>query len=159
MHTPDVLKYGDRFLKRSIEWITEDIWTVPGACGIWAPKDILAHLASYELLLADVLRSLDQDVVGDTLAQMWEQGSQFNDVQVSTRKGHRVEDVLAEYERAHLECLSLALGLEKGVLTRTGALPWYGEEYDLEDYIVYSSYGHKREHGAQMNLFRDRMGH
>jgi hypothetical protein len=28
-------------------------------------------------------------------------------------------------------------------------------EYSLDDYIVYSSYGHKREHGAQINVFKD----
>jgi hypothetical protein len=38
---------------------------------------------------------------------------------------------------------------------QNGALPWYGAEYDLEDFIAYSFYGHKREHTAQINVFRD----
>ena len=36
-----------------------------------------------------------------------------------------------------------------------GTLPWYGPEYDLEDFIAYTFYGHKREHMAQVNVFLD----
>ena len=36
-----------------------------------------------------------------------------------------------------------------------GTLLWYGAEYDLEDYIAYTFYGHKREHMAQVNVFLD----
>ena len=38
-----------------------------------------------------------------------------------------------------------------------GTLPWYGEEYDLEDFIIYTFYGHKREHSAQIAAFRDQL--
>ena len=30
-------------------------------------------------------------------------------------------------------------------------------EYSLEDFIVYTFYGHKREHSAQIAAFRDRL--
>jgi hypothetical protein len=36
-----------------------------------------------------------------------------------------------------------------------GLLAWYGAEYDLEDVVAYSQYGHKREHGAQVNVYKD----
>ena len=39
-----------------------------------------------------------------------------------------------------------------------GTLPWYGAEYSVDDYITYAIYGHKREHIAQVNVFRDRIG-
>ena len=35
-----------------------------------------------------------------------------------------------------------------------GMLPWYGAATDLEDFIVYSIYGHKREHAAQIAAYR-----
>jgi hypothetical protein len=38
---------------------------------------------------------------------------------------------------------------------KSGLLPWYGAEYDLEDYITYAFYGHKREHCAQIAVYRD----
>lgn len=40
----------------------------------------------------------------------------------------------------------------------TGTLPWYGAEYALDDFVVYTFYGHKREHSAQIAVFRDRSG-
>ena len=33
-------------------------------------------------------------------------------------------------------------------------LAWYGDAYDLDDFIAYMYYGHKREHAAQIKLFR-----
>jgi hypothetical protein len=36
-----------------------------------------------------------------------------------------------------------------------GTLPWYGMEYALDDYIVYTFYAHKREHAAQIGVFKD----
>ena len=38
-----------------------------------------------------------------------------------------------------------------------GTLPWYGAEYSLDDFIVYTYYGHKREHAAQIAAFRDHL--
>jgi hypothetical protein len=43
------------------------------------------------------------------------------------------------------------------ILHRPGVLPWYGKEYDLEDFIVYTFYGHKREHCAQIAAYRDQL--
>jgi hypothetical protein len=33
----------------------EMAWETPGACGVWSVKDIIAHLASYERVLVDIL--------------------------------------------------------------------------------------------------------
>lgn len=46
-------------------------------------------------------------------------------------------------------------GFSRDMLRKVGALPCYGAEYDLEDFIVYSFYGHKREHCAQIAVYRD----
>ena len=37
-----------------------------------------------------------------------------------------------------------------------GSIPWYGAEYCLDDYIVYTNYAHKREHCGQIDVFGDR---
>ena len=42
-------------------------------------------------------------------------------------------------------------------LRRPGTIPRYGEGYSLEDLEVYQYYGHKREHRAQVDVFRDRL--
>ena len=61
----------------------------------------------------------------------------------------------AEYEEAHRTTLSLLAEIPMIERRRNGALPWYGAEYDLEDFIVYTFYGHKREHAAQIAFYRD----
>lgn len=153
MHMLDVLKYGNRTWIASLERLPGHAWEIPGACGHWSPKDILAHLASYELLLADVFQSLTDGSVGQTLTALRDQGDGFNDAQVSARSAHTVEQLQDEYNAAHRVSLARAAVIDSAILTRTGALEWYGSEYDLEDYVVYSSYGHKREHAAQINAF------
>ena len=51
--------------------------------------------------------------------------------------------------------MRIAHELPAARFTVTGFLPDYGEEYDLQDYIAYAFYGHKREHSAQIAVFRD----
>lgn len=45
--------------------------------------------------------------------------------------------------------------IDAAVRREPGRLPWYGMEYALDDYLVYQFYGHKREHAAQIQAFRD----
>ncbi len=47
--------------------------------------------------------------------------------------------------------------LSSETLRQNGTLPWYGEGYALDDFLVYAYYGHKREHSAQIAAFRDRL--
>jgi hypothetical protein len=56
---------------------------------------------------------------------------------------------------AHQEAMRWAAQIPEARQRETGTLPWYGDEYALDDFVVYSFYGHKREHGAQINAFRD----
>lgn len=96
MNALDVLRYGHQTVLQTIDGMPDDEWETPNVCGVWSSKDIVSHLASFEL--------------------------------------------------AHVEVLNGLLGKNDG------------PEYDLEDFIVYTSYGHKREHCAQIKLFRKRLG-
>jgi hypothetical protein len=51
--------------------------------------------------------------------------------------------------------MGLITGISAEMRQRPGTLPWYGMEYALDDFIVYQYYGHKREHMAQVNVFKD----
>ena len=37
-----------------------------------------------------------------------------------------------------------------------GTIPWYGPQYSLDDMLVYTMYGHKREHGPQLDAVLER---
>ena len=82
-------------------------------------------------------------------------GQQFNDIQVAQRKDKSVAETWAEYEETFKQSSGIFRNIPANKLTETGLLTFYGAEYDLEDFLVYTFYGHKREHGAQINAFRD----
>ena len=57
--------------------------------------------------------------------------------------------------RLHARTMALIADIPAEVLRQPGTIPWYGDEYALDDLIVYQYYGHKREHMAQVDKFRD----
>ncbi|NJL58174.1 hypothetical protein HC928_25955 [bacterium] len=62
MNILDILKSGHQTVLKAVEELPQAIWEQPGACGEWSVKDIVAHLASFEVTLVDILRQLtDQE--------------------------------------------------------------------------------------------------
>ena len=157
MNSNDVLLYGHGTVLEAVEGLPEEDWLIPGACGVWSVKDIIAHLASFEVVLVDVLRSLTGGEPSPLLRQFVEAFEEFNDRQVELRRHKPVEAVMREYNDAYAQASALLAEIEPELRRRNGVIPWYGDTYDLDDFIVYTFYGHKREHGAQINAFRDRL--
>jgi hypothetical protein len=155
MNATDILKYGQLTLLQAIDGFPAAAWETTGACGIWSVKDILAHLASYEQVLVDVLATFTSGGPTPALNTFIELGRQFNDIEVDRRKKKTLQDVLAEFNDAHAQVMSLIVTIPPEMLHQNGKLPWYGMDYALDDVIVYMYYGHKREHSAQIAAFRD----
>jgi len=157
MNAFDILKYGHGTVLQSIEGLPESAWEAPGACGVWSIKDIIAHLASYEHVLVDVLTTFVSSSPTPYLSKFTDPGGNFNDPEVAARKGKSVKEVLGEFQDTHAQVMSLAARIPVETFRQTGTLPWYGSEYALDDFIVYTQYGHKREHSAQIAAFRDHL--
>jgi hypothetical protein len=157
MNASDILKYGHGTVLQTIDGLPESGWETPGACGVWSVKDIIAHLASYEYVLVDVLTTFVGGGPTPYLNKFTEPGGSFNDSEVAARKDKTVSDVLGEYNDTHAQVMSLAARIPVETFRQTGTLPWYGMEYALDDFIVYTQYGHKREHSAQIAAFRDHL--
>lgn len=155
MNATDILKYGQLTVLQTIDGFPESDWETPGACGYWSVKDILAHLASYERVLVDILASFTAGSPTPALDAFLEQGAQFNDSEVDRRKDNSIRDVLAEFNDTHAQVMFLIAGIAPAKLRETGILPWYGTAYSLDDVLVYMYYGHKREHSAQIAAFKD----
>lgn len=156
MNAHDILMYGDSFVMRNLDELPREHWQTDGVCGWWGVKEILGHLASFEHLLNEVLRSFLDGGASLYMDQMAALGpGVWNDVQIANRQGQTPAEALAEYQQAHAESLRLVVRLPAETLRQAGTLPWYGAEYALDDYIVYQYYGHKREHMAQVNVFKD----
>ena len=157
MNAIDILAYGQGTVRQAIEGIAENEWNLAGACGRWSMKDIIAHLASYELLLEDILTSLLDGGATPYLDKFQGDPVGFNDAEVEARAGHTVRAALDELEAAHERTIALIGRIPEEKRRQTGTLPWYGAAYALDDVIVYMYYGHKREHSAQIAAFRDRL--
>ena len=156
MNASDILKYGNLTVLRTLEEVPQSEWETPNVCGWWSTKHILAHLNSFEHILVEVLGSFVGDQATPALNQLQSMGGQgFNDFQVEIRKNKTPAEIMEEYKTTQAETMRLVVQLDADLLRRPGTLPWYGLEYALDDYIVYQFYGHKREHTAQVNVFKD----
>lgn len=153
MNAADVLKYGQRTLLRTLDGIPDAEWEKEGVCGWWSVKNIVAHLASYELVLVDILKTFLGEDAAPTL-ELYSKPA-FNDQQVALRKDKTPSETLAELNEAHTQVMALIQRVPLELRRRVGTIPWYGAEYDLEDLIAYMYYGHKREHSAQIAVFKD----
>lgn len=154
MNASDILKYGNLTFLSSLKGLTDVEMLQGGVCGWWSVRDIAAHLTSYEHVLLEVL----QGFLGGGPTPYLEQfkgGEIFNDQQVEVRKNYAVRDVLREYETVQAKTMQLVAQLSPETLRQVGSLPWYGADYALDDFIVYAFYGHKREHSAQIHVYRD----
>lgn len=158
MNAQDILLYGNRTLLTSLDGLTTEELEGPEACGIWTVKDVMAHLASYELLLIDILYSFLNITDLPYLEKRKTLGGDFNDSEVEARKGKTAAAVIAEYTSAHKRVMELIPQIPEVKRTQVGTIPWYGPEYALDDLLVYMYYGHKREHAAQINVVRDLVG-
>lgn len=157
MNTVEIMRNGHRTVLEAVDGLAASHWQTPGACGEWTVKDLIAHLASYEWMLVEALDDLiHEDAATPTLKRFGEDPASFNDAEVAKRRDGTVDEVLSEYKNAYQQVMALAEHVPAGAWTQDGVLPWYGNAYDLDDFVAYTFYGHKREHCAQIAAFRDR---
>ena len=157
MNATDILKYGQLTVLQALDGLPETAWETPGACGVWSVKDIIAHLASYECVLEEVLSTFMGGPNSSTpyLTLYTDPDSQFNDAEVEKRKNKSMQEVLEEFNDTHAQVMSMVGRIPSETLRQSGTLPWYGMAYALDDFLVYAYYGHKREHSAQIAAFQD----
>lgn len=157
MHPVDVLKYGNLTVLRVVEGLPAADWDTAGVCGWWSVREIIAHLTSFELILGEALAIAGgtRDGYGPILRAWFRDGQAFNDDQVAARAALSPEETLADYAAAQAQAMTLATALPPEAWLQTGFLRAYGPEYDPQDFITYTLYGHKREHAAQIAVFRD----
>lgn len=156
MNLDDVLKYGHATVLSTVDGLTDAQCDVSGVCGIWSVRQIIAHLASHELLMIDALSSLlDANTPTPALDAFGVQKLAFNDIEVEKRQDNTYAEIVDEYKANAARVKELAARIPLEQRRTAGLFAWYGKEYDLEDLVAYSVYGHKREHCAQINVYRD----
>lgn len=154
MNAVDVLKYGHATVLQTIDGLPYTAWEQPGVTGIWSVKHVIAHLASFECVLLNLLTEFAD---GDPHTFRSPMDDAFNMREVERRAHLSPEETLHELNAAHTSVMALAQDIAPETWRATGTLPWYGLQYSLDDLVVYMYYGHKREHSAQIALFVERL--
>lgn len=156
MNTHDVLMYGHLWVQKHLDGLSENECLTPGVCGIWSVKDIVAHLASYEHVLVEVFQNCIRASETPTITALQSMDADaFNAEQVGRRSDLSFDEVLQEYNDVYEQAMRLLPQMNESDLRQPGTIPWYGEQYSIEDLVVYQYYGHKREHCAQIAVYRD----
>lgn len=163
MNPNDVMKYGHFHFLRALEDLPQTDWAAGGVCGVWSVKDIVNHIASYEVFMAEMLVKIlggpESTPLHDALAKRGPEDffAKFNDEQVAVRQAHTPQQALDEYLTAYERVAAKGPLVDAATWRTNGTIDWYGDAYSLEDYVVYSQYGHKREHLAEINVYKDKL--
>jgi len=148
MQTLDVLMYGQRTVRSTIDRYSPEDWDRI-ALGVWTAKDLLGHLSAFEVRFADVLAGfVGAPAESDLMAA---DPRTFNDDQAAIRNYWPLTQVMDEFLVAHDRVMRHAKAISQETWREVGTIPWYGPGYSLDDLVVYQMYGHKREHDPQLS--------
>lgn len=153
MNPLDILRYGQRDIDGLIDRLDDATWDEI-ALGTWTAKDLVGHLGAFEVRFVEILTVfLGEEPATDLLRAGNET---FNDDQAAIRHDWPVDAIVAELRDAHRAAMGLVSRIPPERWREVGTIPWYGPEYALDDLIVYLMYGHKREHGPQLEAAIER---
>ena len=150
-----MMMYGQRTIDGLIDRLRPDDWSAI-ALGVWTSKDLVGHLGAFEVRFAEVMALFTDETPTTNLRA--EPPSTFNDDQAAIRRDWPVERVVAELRDAHRTVMAHAARVPAETWSAVGTIPWYGPQYSLDEMLVYTMYGHKREHAPQLDAVLDRPG-
>ncbi|MFN8533579.1 MAG: DinB family protein [Dehalococcoidia bacterium] len=157
MNAADVLLYGRRTVTEALAKVPRAEWDAVGAAGEWSVKDVVAHLTSFQWVVADALNELLGSSDTPTLTRMLESDGSFDLAEVAQRRMLSADLIFDEYEQACAETERLVRLAPAEILRQPGTIPWYGREYSVDDLIVYMIYGHAREHAVHFTQAAERL--
>ncbi len=156
MNMSEVLQNANLLVIRTLDGLPEKEWDLPGACGDWSVKDIVAHLASYEHVIIDVLNTFLGGKLTPSVEQWIHSRAAFNAAEVEARKYATAQQVMDDYQTTQVEAASLIMQIPPEKVQQPGTMPWYDRQYSLADFIS-QAFEHMREHCAQITLFHSRI--
>ncbi len=156
MNVAEELENAHLQVIQTLDNLPELEWDVPITENSWTVKDIIAHLASYEHVLEDVLRSFTENTPETAYVSRYIQhNDDFNKEEVSARSNSTAQQVIDEYQEVQTDTTGLLARIPAGTLEKKGTLPWYGEDRSLSDFIRSISANIQR-HCDEITAFRNR---
>ena len=154
MNAPTILHEAYTTLLKSACAVALVDWYRPGVCSTWSIKDVVTHMASYEQITVEVLTSFLRQEPTPLTDLLIIDNEQFDLEQVAQGRQLAPQVILDNYAVAHNIAQRRLAQIPPEMRQQNGTIPWYGNEHDLDDYLVHR-YGHAREHAAQIDRFRE----
>ncbi len=153
MNALDVIFYADRTMRRAIDALEPEDWSIVIA-GTWTSLDVLGHVSVVHDRTAAAIAATaaGAPLEGDPLEA---DEDDFNLAQAALRHGRPLDQFRAEYDAAHASLRAAAESVPSDLWAQPGTIPWYGPEYSLDDLVVYRIYGHVREHATHLGMALD----
>jgi hypothetical protein len=149
----DILVFGQRDIDALIDRFSPADWRAI-ALGVWTTKDLVGHLGAFEVRFREALTVLlGDEPVTDILSSRL---ATFNDDQAAIRHDWSVDEVVGELRGAYRAVMELVARIPEERWREVRTIPWYGPQYSLDDLVVYTIYGHKREHSPQLEAVLER---
>lgn|SRR5690606_13432570 len=157
MNALEALELGHQSVMDAIKDLPQADWDKTITREAWTIKDVIAHLASHEHIMIDVLRASFHGGSVPVWSRWMQGASKFDREEVARRRVASPAQVLREYTEAHLETINLLIRVPSAAQEWVGLLPWYGVEYAVADFpfVLGSFYGHKLAHSAQIAASRN----
>ena len=154
LNTATMLENSNLLVIQTVDNLNEVAWDIPGACGEWSVKDIIAHLATYEQVMIDVLNTFTGSEPTPYVLRWIQQHDDFNKAEVEARRYNTAQHVEDEYQDLQVQATSLLQQIPEETIQRKGTLDWYKPESSLADFID-MMYKHTLEHCEQIKIFRE----
>ncbi len=156
MTVAEQLENAHLLVIQTVDNLPELEWDIPMSDGGWTVKDTIAHLASYELILRDVLRTFAEDAPKTPyLARYIHHNDDFDREEVSARSNNTGQQVIDEYQDAQTDTTGLLARIPVVSLEKKGTLSWYGADRSLGDFVRNRS-AHIQRHCDEITAFRNR---
>ena len=157
MNATETLDTSHQMIIQALDDLPDLEWDIPNVCGQWSVKEIVAHLASYEHVLVDVLKTFLGAEPTPYIYRFVNNIQEFNDTEVKQRRYDTAQHVLDDYNDTQVETISLLEQIPADKVGEIGTMPWYGKGSCLND-LINVFYDHTCEHCAQITRFRQKTG-
>ena len=156
MTVAEQLENAHLLVIQTVDNLPELEWDIPMSDGGWTVKDTIAHLASYEQVLGDVLRTFADDTPETPyLSRYIHHNEDFNREEVSARSNNTAQQVIDEYQETQTDNTGLLTRIPVETFEKKGTLSWYGEDRSLSDFVRDKSV-HIQQHCDGIAAFRNR---
>ena len=130
-------------LDKVLDGLTDEQMLVPGVCGVWSAKDIVAHLAEWQRM---VLGWYAAGVRGETVKTPapdlnWAQTPTLNQRIYERHKDVPLAEVRADFAATDADLVALVRALSEAELLEAGAHAWTGKNA-LASYVSPCTCGH-----------------